>query len=135
RISLSADGTQVASVTTLFSGFGTNPLDVVAQGDNGNFPGTVWAVTYGSDNITVFEPIGPAQEAWLDQPYAGGTSPAARHENGFVQVGGKSYLIGGRGIKPVAIFDPVTKTWTNGAPPPIQLHHFQAVTYKNKIYV
>src|SRR5690606_39342074 len=89
----------------------------------------------GSDNITVFEPVGPTQETWLNQPYAGGTSPAQRHENGFVQVGGKFYLIGGRGIKPVGIFDPITKTWTAGASPPLQLHHFQAVAYDDKIYI
>ena len=38
------------------SGFGSQPLDVIAQGDNDPFPGTVWAVTYGADNITIFEP-------------------------------------------------------------------------------
>ncbi|MDJ0923879.1 MAG: choice-of-anchor D domain-containing protein, partial [Acidimicrobiia bacterium] len=41
---------------SLFSGFGSTPLDVTAQGDGDIFPGTVWAATYGSDNITVFEP-------------------------------------------------------------------------------
>lgn len=41
---------------TFASGFGSSPLDVIAQGDNDPFGGTVWAVTYGSDNITVFEP-------------------------------------------------------------------------------
>lgn len=135
RIVLTPDGTQVSSVTTLLSGFGTNPLDVIAVDDNGVFPGTIWVASYGSDNITVFEPIGPAQETWQNQPYASGTSPAQRHENGFVEVGGKFYLIGGRGTKPVNIFDPATNTWTAGAAPPLQLHHFQAVTYQNKIYV
>ncbi len=38
------------------SGFGSTPLDVIAQGDDAIFPGTIWAATYGSDNITVFEP-------------------------------------------------------------------------------
>lgn len=41
---------------TFASGFGSNPLDVIAQGDNDTFAGTVWAVTYGADNITIFEP-------------------------------------------------------------------------------
>ena len=41
---------------SLFSGFGSTPLDVTAQGDNDLFPGTVWAATYGSSDITVFEP-------------------------------------------------------------------------------
>ena len=29
---------------------------MIAQGDGDPFPGTVWAATYGADNITVFEP-------------------------------------------------------------------------------
>ncbi|MEO1439148.1 MAG: malectin domain-containing carbohydrate-binding protein, partial [Chloroflexota bacterium] len=36
--------------------FGATPLDVTAQGDNEIFGGTVWAATYGADNITIFEP-------------------------------------------------------------------------------
>lgn len=61
--------------------------------------------------------------------------PSARHECGFVEVNGLFYLIGGRGIKPVDIYNNNTKTWTQGAKPPIEIHHFQAVTYKNDIYV
>lgn len=38
------------------SGFGNQPLDVIAQGDDDIFPGTIWAATYGADNITIFEP-------------------------------------------------------------------------------
>ena len=40
----------------LFNGFGATPLDVTTQGDGDIFPGTVWAATYGANNITVFEP-------------------------------------------------------------------------------
>ena len=56
-----------------------------------------------------------------------------RHENAFVECDGKFYLLGGRGIKPVDIYDPQTNTWTQGAPPPIEIHHFQAVGYHGKI--
>ena len=45
-----------SNVSVLASGFDSSPVDVTAQGDNDPFPGTVWAATYGSDNITVFEP-------------------------------------------------------------------------------
>ncbi len=62
-------------------------------------------------------------------------SPDARHENCFVAVGDKFYLLGGRGIKEVSIFNPTTNTWTSGQKPPIELHHFQGVSYKGKIYV
>jgi N-acetylneuraminic acid mutarotase len=58
-----------------------------------------------------------------------------RHEHGYVQVGGKFYLLGGRRIQPVNIFDPASGTWTNGAPPPVEIHHFQATVFDNKIYL
>ena len=45
-----------SSVTTLAENFGALPLDVIAQGDNDPFPGTIWVATLGSDNISVFEP-------------------------------------------------------------------------------
>jgi hypothetical protein len=56
RVELTADGTDAASTEKIFDGFGSNPLDVTAQGDSDKFPGTVWAATYGSDEVTVFEP-------------------------------------------------------------------------------
>ncbi|MEL7432373.1 MAG: malectin domain-containing carbohydrate-binding protein [Chloroflexota bacterium] len=49
-------GSCSTSQRSFASGFGATPLDVIAQGDNDPFGGTVWAVTYGADNITVFEP-------------------------------------------------------------------------------
>ncbi len=61
--------------------------------------------------------------------------PEPRHENAFIEVNGLFYLLGGRGIKPVSIFDPETKTWTKGAAPPVELHHFQAIQYHDEIYV
>lgn len=61
--------------------------------------------------------------------------PSARHENGFVAVNGLFYLIGGRKIKPVDIFDIRTNKWKKGVKPPIEIHHFQAVTYHNDIYI
>ena len=57
---LNAAGDQVTNgVEELFTNFGANPLDVIAQGDSDVFPGTVWAVTYleQSQAITVFEPV------------------------------------------------------------------------------
>ncbi|MEZ4701687.1 MAG: malectin domain-containing carbohydrate-binding protein [Rhodothermales bacterium] len=55
---LNGAGDQVTNgVEVLFSNFGLTPLDVVAQGDDDVFPGTIWAVTFGAQNITVFEPV------------------------------------------------------------------------------
>ena len=59
--------------------------------------------------------------------------PTARHENAFVESEGKFYLLGGRGIKPVDIYNPQNNSWTKGAESPVEIHHFQAVSYHGKI--
>ena len=64
-----------------------------------------------------------------------GTVPTARHENAYVEVNGLFYLIGGRGINNVDIFDPATGVWSSGTPSPIELHHFQPVAYDDMIYI
>jgi hypothetical protein len=65
-IKLTADGTAVTNSKSaqfkidqdvpFASNFGATPLDLVAQGDNDVFPGSVWAVTYGANAVTIFEP-------------------------------------------------------------------------------
>jgi hypothetical protein len=62
------------------------------------------------------------------------SQPVQRHEAAFVRVGEKFYLLGGRSIRPVSIYDTQTSTWTEGTKPPIEMHHFQPVVYNNKIY-
>lgn len=61
--------------------------------------------------------------------------PTARHEAAFVAVGNKAYLLGGRGIKPVDIYDPATRSWTSGAESPVEIHHFQPVVVNEEIYL
>src|SRR4051812_30582065 len=58
-----------------------------------------------------------------------------REECDFVAVKDKFYLVGGRGVTDVNIFDPKTNIWTNGAKPPIELNHFQGVVYKDEVYL
>ncbi|GIT92000.1 ring canal kelch protein [Jannaschia pagri] len=62
-------------------------------------------------------------------------APHCRHENGFAELGGLFYLFGGRRVQPVDIFDPATKTWTHGAPPPLEIHHFQPVIVGQEIWL
>jgi hypothetical protein len=62
-------------------------------------------------------------------------SPTARHEAGMIAYKGKIYLLGGRGIKPVDVYDPKAKSWTQKAMAPREFHHFQAVVYGNAIYI
>ncbi|TYA53081.1 Kelch repeat-containing protein [Formosa maritima] len=59
----------------------------------------------------------------------------ARHECGFVQVGDKFLLIGGRETQVVDIYDYSNNTWTQGASSPILLHHFQAIEYEGLVWV
>jgi len=61
--------------------------------------------------------------------------PLKREDCGFVEVNDRFYLLGGRGIKTVDVFDPATNVWTHKGNTPFEMHHFQAVAYKNKIYV
>lgn len=64
-----------------------------------------------------------------------GSELTARHEAAFVVVGSKFYLLGGRGVRPVSIFDTETAVWSDGSEPPIEIHHFQPVVYEGKIYI
>ena len=63
------------------------------------------------------------------------SKPVQRHEAAFVRLGEKFYLLGGRDIRAVSIFDTQSESWSIGAPPPIELHHFQPVVIDGKIYV
>lgn len=76
---------------------------------------------------------GEAMPGW-SVPVAQG-KPAARHENGFVAVDGRLYLLGGRDARPLDIFDPATGAWTRGAPPPLEIHHMQAVEHDGRLWV
>lgn len=72
---------------------------------------------------------------WTSLESKDGSQPVQRHEAAFVRVGEKFYLFGGRSIRAVSIFDPLSKSWSLGSEPPIELHHFQPVVFENKIYV
>lgn len=61
--------------------------------------------------------------------------PSGRHENGFVAYKGKFYLIGGRGIHPVNVYDPNTNAWETKKKTPFEMHHFQAVVHDSIIYI
>jgi N-acetylneuraminic acid mutarotase len=77
--------------------------------------------------------ISTADTAW--QIISVNGEPEKREDCAFAEVDGKFYLIGGRGIKHVAVFDPATATWTQNAATPVEMNHAQAVTYKGEIYI
>jgi N-acetylneuraminic acid mutarotase len=58
-----------------------------------------------------------------------------RSENAFARVGDLFYLFGGRKKQSVARYDPKTKQWKDVASVPLEMHHFQAVTFNDEIYV
>lgn len=62
-------------------------------------------------------------------------SATERHENALVRSGNKFILLGGRGLKPIDIYDTQTKEWTEGAQPPFEIHHIQAVELDGLVYV
>jgi N-acetylneuraminic acid mutarotase len=61
--------------------------------------------------------------------------PQARSENGFARVGNTFYLLGGRNQQYVEAYDAKTRRWERKAAMPLEMHHFQAVTFQNEIYV
>lgn len=58
-----------------------------------------------------------------------------RHENSMTNIGNSLILVGGRKIKPVESLDLKTKKWTKLAETPIEMHHFQAITYEKELWV
>lgn len=83
-------------------------------------------------------PVGPTEAELLSgswSVYETQGDATQRHECGFGEVDGRLYLVGGRGNKDTDIYDPATNTWSVGASPPIELHHFQPVGYQGKLYV
>lgn len=58
-----------------------------------------------------------------------------RHENALVRAGNKIILLGGRGLKAVDIYDTQDQEWTQGAQPPLEVHHVQAVSLDGLVYV
>jgi len=77
----------------------------------------------GRPAATAWKTLRPAQE------------PAPRGENAFVRVGSKFYLFGGRKKQSVDVYDPRANAWTDAAPVPVEMHHFQAVAHGGEIYV
>lgn len=58
-----------------------------------------------------------------------------RHENAAALVGDDFYAIGGRGTKPLEALNLKSLLWRKLPPPPVEMNHFQAITYGGEIYV
>eukprot|EP00178_Gracilaria_changii_P025646 TRINITY_DN78960_c0_g1_i1.p1 TRINITY_DN78960_c0_g1~~TRINITY_DN78960_c0_g1_i1.p1 ORF type:complete len:550 (-),score=62.40 TRINITY_DN78960_c0_g1_i1:186-1835(-) len=71
---------------------------------------------------------------WSNVEYNAG-APTPRHEACALFAGGLVYNIGGRGKKPISVYDPLTKTWTSKTGPPVEINHVQCVHYENQIWM
>lgn len=58
-----------------------------------------------------------------------------RHEDTFIAYKDKFYLMGGRGVNPVNVFNPKTNTWEVKGKSPMEIHHFQAVLVEDAFYL
>lgn len=107
----------------------------------GDYPVSIKVVDNGSpadsvtENITWTITNQLLQGQWTNLPSSDGSVPVERGEADYVEANGEFFLIGGRGINVVSIYDPILDVWTAGATPPKQLHHFQAVAYDGKIWI
>jgi hypothetical protein len=54
--------------------------------------------------------------------------PQKREDCSFVETDGKFYLIDGRGILSVEVFDPAANTWEKRKKTPFEMHHFQGIS-------
>ena len=63
------------------------------------------------------------------------SEPQKREDCSFVEADGKFYLLGGRGKLFVEVFDPATNKWERRKQTPVELHHFQGITFNHEIYV
>ncbi|MCD9028364.1 kelch repeat-containing protein [Luteimonas sp. BDR2-5] len=100
----------------------------------------------GSEQAPFSQPAGtlPEESAASAESSSGGFAwravegaavPSARHENAFAALDTRLYLLGGRGERPLEIFDPATDTWVPGAAPPLEIHHAQAVGHDGGLWV
>lgn len=76
-----------------------------------------------------------SEQAWEWQSVQTNGLPTPRHEASFVEHKGQLYLLGGRRINPVDVFDPSSKTWRAKSPTPLEVNHFQAVSLGDAIYL
>lgn len=86
-------------------------------------------------SCTPAEETAQPNEVWAWETIEATGEPTARHEAGLVAYNDKVLLIGGRRVNPTDEFDTTTNTWTEKSPPPLELHHFQAVVLGDAVYL
>ncbi|GAB3561686.1 kelch repeat-containing protein [Spirosoma luteolum] len=69
------------------------------------------------------------------QPVTPQNTCSTRHENAATLIGDSLYALGGRGMKPLEALNLKTLVWQRLPAPPVEMNHFQAVSYRGEIYV
>ena len=129
-IGMREDGFQIdkfiIAKSNTFTPTGVGPASSFAVPDNTDNSGQ----SEGTKNSSVSDTTN-----WIEVNSSDGTTPVERHEAGMLAIENKLYLMGGRGNKPVSVYDAENNNWINKAAPPIELHHFQPVNIDGKAYV
>lgn len=116
-------------------GLGDNTATVIAYpgGGQSGTPFPALSVNFRMVNSATPPPSPPSPGRWI--AIDDNADIDVRHEACYVMVGRKAYLVGGRGTKRTDIYDVVTRSWSVGASPPIQLHHMQCVAAQGKLWI
>ncbi len=90
--------------------------------------------------LFISTPICDAQTVELDryrwsEVETKGDEVSGRHECALVEFEGELYLLGGRGVLEVGVYNPKNNKWKRGSKSPIEINHFQAVVYGDAIYL
>jgi len=85
--------------------------------------------------VILFSSVFARAQSGIWQTVSNNPPCTARDETALTALDGKLYLIGGRGIEPVEEYDPSVNAWKQLAPPPLELHHFQALAVDGRILV
>ena len=129
-IGMREDGFQIdkfiIAKSNTFTPTGVGPASSFTVPDNTDNSGQ----SEGTNNSSVSDTTN-----WIEVNSSDGTTPVERHEAGMLAIENKLYLMGGRGNKPVSVYDAVNNNWINKAAPPIELHHFQPVNINGKAYI
>ncbi len=71
---------------------------------------------------------------WTHHSTSDNSTIVKRHETGAVVNEDKLYALGGRGNRPVQVFNATQNKWSTLAPLPMELHHFQPVILNGYLY-
>lgn len=72
-------------------------------------------------------------QSW--QPVTTQNTCSPRHENAATLIGDSLYAVGGRGTRPLEALNLKTLVWQTLPTPPVEMNHFQAITYNGELYV